>query len=336
MRVAAIIPARANSKRLPMKNLRRLAGRSLLSHAILAAEHCDEVWVSTDGADIATEAAAWRATVLLRPSHLATDSSPTEDTIAHWLRSMPRGDRPSHIVLLQPSTPILRDASEHVRLAVRALIDGGHDSVVAVEQDAHRAFDGRIYAREDGLPEWRPFRPVMTRPRTQDVRPQGTECGAFWVFTREHFERTGCRQGGDCRAYVLPKWSCVDIDDELDLRAAESLLAMRRGVVASGGCMTSFIAGAFGAFVFFAVVKFVDFMRKSLAWFEHVKAAKSALADAEEASNIECDDDDVPPSLSREHAITWRHGYNAGAYEAHHRVRLCSYTDVANRLEKAK
>jgi CMP-N-acetylneuraminic acid synthetase len=227
-RVAAIIPARSGSKRLPMKNLRKLGGRSLLSHAILAAEHCDEVWVSTDGADIATEAAAWRATVLMRPAHLATDTSSTEDAIAHWLRSMPRGDRPDVCVLVQASTPILRDASEHVRRAVHELIDGGHDSVVAVEQDAHRAFDGRIYPRADGLPEWRPFRPVMSRPRTQDVRPQGTECGALWAFTREHFERTGCRQGGDCRAYVLPKWSTVDVDDEMDLRAAEALLAMHQ------------------------------------------------------------------------------------------------------------
>jgi hypothetical protein len=100
--------------------------------------------------------------------------------------------------------------------------------------------------------------------------------------------------------------------------------------------MTSFLAGAFGAFTFFALVRFLDYMRKSLAWFEHVKAARLALADAEEASYIECDDDDVPPGLGKEHATTWRHGYNAGSSEAHHRVRLCSYTDVANRLEKAK
>jgi CMP-N-acetylneuraminic acid synthetase len=212
-RVAALIPARAGSKRLPGKNLRKLGGRSLLSHATLAAEHCDEVWVSTDGADIATEAAAWRATVLMRPSHLSQDHSTTEECIAHWLRSMPRGDRPDVCVLVQASTPIL----------------------VAVEQDAHRAFDGRIYAREDGLPEWRPFRPVMSRPRTQDVRPQGTEVGSFWIFRREHFEKTGCRQGGDCRAYPIPKWHSVDIDDESDLRAAEALLAMQRGVREGGG-----------------------------------------------------------------------------------------------------
>jgi len=47
------------------------------------------------------------------------------------------------------------------------------------------------------------------------------------VCRREHFERTGCRQGGDCRAYVLPKWSCVDIDNERDLAVAEALLSAR-------------------------------------------------------------------------------------------------------------
>ena len=66
----------------------------------------------------------------------------------------------------------------------------------------------------------------------------GTEVGAFWAFRREHFERTGCRQGGDCRAYVLPRWSCVDIDEPADLEAAAALLAMHKGravYVSSGG-----------------------------------------------------------------------------------------------------
>jgi CMP-N-acetylneuraminic acid synthetase len=138
---------------------------------------------------------------------------------------MPSGDRPDVCVLVQASAPILGGGAAHVGAALLLMTDDGHDSIVAVEQSAHRAFDGRVYARDGELPEWRPFRPVMSRPRTQDVRPMGTECGAFWLFTRAHFERTGCRQGGDCRAYVLPKYACVDIDDARDLAVAEALLS---------------------------------------------------------------------------------------------------------------
>lgn len=243
MRTAAIVPARGGSKRIPRKNVSvKLDGLTLVEHAIAAASLLDECWVSTDDAEIASVAARAGARVVMRPAHLATDTSPTEDAIRHWLRSLRSGERPDVCVLLQPSTPILgasvgNNGAHHVKAATSILIGGENDSVVAVEQSAHRAFDGRIYPREGELPEWRPWRPVMSRPRTQDVRPMGTECGAFWAFTREHFERTGCRQGGDCRAYVLPRWSCVDIDDPEDLEAAAALLAMhkRRAVYVSGG-----------------------------------------------------------------------------------------------------
>lgn len=223
MRAAAIIPARGGSKRIPRKNLARLGGLTLVEHSIAAASLLDACWVSTDDAEIAAIASRAGARVLMRPAHLATNTSPTEDAIRHWLRSLPSSERPDVCVLLQPSTPMLDGrAASHVFEA--AWIARSHDSVVAVEQSAHRAFDGRIYPREGELPEWRPWRPVMSRPRTQDVRPMGTESGAFWCFTREHFERTGCRQGGDCRAYVLPRWSVVDIDEPADLFAAEALL----------------------------------------------------------------------------------------------------------------
>lgn len=238
MRTAAIIPARSGSKRIPRKNVAvKLDGLTLVEHAIAAASLLDDVYVSTDDHEIASVAARAGARVVMRPRHLSTDSSPTEDAIRHWLRSLRSGERPDVCVLLQPSTPIL-SGEAHASMAASALIAGGHDSIVAVEQSAHRAFDGRIYPREGELPEWRPWRPVMSRPRTQDVRPMGTESGAFWAFTRKHFERTGCRQGGDCRAYVLPRWSCVDIDEPTDLEAAAALLAMHRKravYVSSGG-----------------------------------------------------------------------------------------------------
>ena len=229
MKTAAIIPARGASKRIPRKNLQRLGGRTLVEHAIGAASLLDAAWVSTDDSEIAAVAERAGACVVMRPAHLATDTSPTEDAVRHWLGTLPTSERPDVVVLLQPSTPMLMPN----RVAVvreAAWAAERHDSVVAVEQSAHRAFDGRIYPRADSLPEWRPWRPIMSRPRTQDVRPMGTECGAFWAFRREHFERTGCRQGGDCRAYMLPRWSVVDIDESADLLAAEALLGMWRAV----------------------------------------------------------------------------------------------------------
>jgi CMP-N-acetylneuraminic acid synthetase len=77
-RVIAIIPARGESKGVPGKNLRRVGGRSLVERAIdtcRAATLIDDVYVSTDDAEIATTAEAAGATVIMRPAELSSDTA---------------------------------------------------------------------------------------------------------------------------------------------------------------------------------------------------------------------------------------------------------------------
>src|ERR671935_3060223 len=80
-RVLAVVPARGGSKGLPRKNLRLLAGRPLVAHAVaagLAAELVDRVVCSTDDPEIAEAARQAGAEVpFLRPAELAQDD--TED-----------------------------------------------------------------------------------------------------------------------------------------------------------------------------------------------------------------------------------------------------------------
>jgi len=224
-RVAAIIPARGGSTRLPGKNLRRLQGKPLVEHAIDAARYCDDIYVSTDDNEIAAVARANGAEVVKRPASISTATSTTESAIAHWLSTLAEMDKPEVIVLLQPSTP-MRDGAAWVWRAIDDFVLARVDSMVAVQEYSHLAFAGTITADpETELPMWRTDRDIMSRPRTQDVKGRAYECGAFWLFTRAHFEATGCRQGGACMALAMPRWSYVDIDTLEDLKAAESLLA---------------------------------------------------------------------------------------------------------------
>jgi len=73
-RVVAVIPARGGSKGVPGKNLRRVAGRSLVERAVdacVAATAIDAVYVSTDDAAIATAARSAGGDVVDRPARLA-------------------------------------------------------------------------------------------------------------------------------------------------------------------------------------------------------------------------------------------------------------------------
>lgn len=69
MRTVAIIPARAGSVRIHGKNWRMFHGRPIIEYSIEAAHHSrlfDEIWVSTDGEEIARIAKAAGAQIFER------------------------------------------------------------------------------------------------------------------------------------------------------------------------------------------------------------------------------------------------------------------------------
>lgn len=88
MRRIAIIPARGGSKRVSRKNIVEICGRPTLSYAVECArrsELFEEVYVSTDDAEIARVAEEWHAAVIDRPSRIAQDRSTVVEVCLHAL-----------------------------------------------------------------------------------------------------------------------------------------------------------------------------------------------------------------------------------------------------------
>jgi CMP-N,N'-diacetyllegionaminic acid synthase len=108
--IIALIPARAGSKGVPQKNIRRLADIPLIGWSIIAARHAgfDRVVVSTDSPEIAEMSRALGGEVpFLRPAALAQDRSPDRDYVMHALDAFrDEGREPSHIAILRPTTPV--------------------------------------------------------------------------------------------------------------------------------------------------------------------------------------------------------------------------------------
>ncbi|HAT1771273.1 TPA: acylneuraminate cytidylyltransferase family protein [Legionella pneumophila] len=90
MRVLAIIPARAGSKRLPGKNIKLLARKPLIAHAINAViqSNCYNLVVSTDSQEIADIVVQHGGSVpWLKPAILSVDSTIVEDTLNSFLNN---------------------------------------------------------------------------------------------------------------------------------------------------------------------------------------------------------------------------------------------------------
>ena len=108
--VVALIPARAGSKGVPQKNVRKLADIPLIGWSIMAARHAkfDRVVVSTDSTEIADLSRSLGAEVpFLRPAELAQDRSPDRDYVMHALDAFrDEGREPTHIAIVRPTTPV--------------------------------------------------------------------------------------------------------------------------------------------------------------------------------------------------------------------------------------
>ena len=136
--VAALIPARAGSKRLPDKNVRRLGAHPVLAYTVAAAidsgTFCDVI-VSTDDERYAAIAEHYGAKVpFLRPAALAGDASPDIEWVEYTLtRLRAEGRHWDCFSLLRPTSPFRQPAT--IRRAWRDFLDEpGVDSLRAVER----------------------------------------------------------------------------------------------------------------------------------------------------------------------------------------------------------
>lgn len=106
--MAILVLARGGSKGIPLKNLAKLNGRTLLSRSLEAIKQADivnEVWVSTDHDLIAKEAIISNASVFHRSAEFAKDESSSLDAVKEFLREHPEIHK---LALVQCTSPFLR------------------------------------------------------------------------------------------------------------------------------------------------------------------------------------------------------------------------------------
>jgi CMP-N-acetylneuraminic acid synthetase len=228
--VLGLVPARSGSKGVPGKNVRPLAGRTLLDYTASAARDSGVIArsvLSTDSDQIAEVGRRAGLDVpFLRPSELAQDDTPMLPVILHALEALEReGWVAEAIVLLQPTSPLRQPA--HIRNAVQQLIETGADSVVTVvELPRHLSPDYVMRIDDAGL--LRPFLPEGERiARRQDARRAYSRDGTVYTFWRETLSRFGNIYGADCRPLILDASESLSIDSPEDWDAAERRMAGR-------------------------------------------------------------------------------------------------------------
>ncbi len=231
MKVVALIPARQGSKRVPGKNVRRLAGHPAIAYTIAPALESgvfDAVIVSTDSEEIAALARHYGAEVpFLRPGQFAGDTSSDIEWVEYTLAELERQGRTwDCFSLLRPTSPF-RTAGTIRRAWSRFSGQPGADSLRAVEKCAQHpgkmwVVDGdRMSPLLPGAPKGQPWHstPYQALP---PVYVQNASLEMAW--TRVVAE--GRTIAGDVIVpFFTEGYEGFDINDEYDWMVAERVVA---------------------------------------------------------------------------------------------------------------
>ncbi|MCT4605042.1 MAG: acylneuraminate cytidylyltransferase family protein [Marinisporobacter sp.] len=221
-KIVAIIPARGGSKGVPKKNIKLLNNKPLIAYTIeeaLKSKYIDRVIVSTDDLEIKHIAKKFGAEVpYLRPAELATDDSPTIDTVMHMVKFLKYTEKyhSEYICLLQCTSPLR--TFEDIDRTIKKMIDTGMDgavSVCKVEVNPYwtNVFNGdRLeYFLEEG----------KNITRRQDLPKIYRINGAVYVIKIESLIEMNTLEPENIAGCVMSDERSVDIDNNLDFNIAE-------------------------------------------------------------------------------------------------------------------
>lgn len=212
----ALIPARGGSKRLPNKNILLLDGIPLLAHSILYAKAnsnlIDDVFVTTDDANIKEIALEFGAKVIDRPSEISGDFEPTITAVQHAISSL--DFEVENVVLLQPTNPLrpkslMYDCFEKFQ-------ELNVNSLFTVSQNHHKL--GKIHNNQ-----FVPFNYKIGQ-RSQDLEPLYFENGLLYISKVNVINNHNIISEDAFPFIVNHAFATVDIDTQDDFEYAEYLL----------------------------------------------------------------------------------------------------------------
>jgi CMP-N-acetylneuraminic acid synthetase len=216
MKIAALVPIRHHSQRVPGKNYRPLASKPLFHHilsTLLACPEISQVVVDTDSPPVMDGLRQHFPSVhiLERPEALRADTVPMNE-ILMYDTSQVEAD-----LYLQTHTtnPLLRQ--ETVSRAIQTLLASypAYDSLFSVTRLQTRLWDalGRAINHNPAI-----------LLQTQDLPPVYEENSCMYIFSRETLLKRRNRLGERPLMFEIEAAEAWDIDEELDFAITDFLM----------------------------------------------------------------------------------------------------------------
>lgn len=216
----AIITARGGSKRIPHKNIKEFCGKPIIEYSLEAAKQAgifDTVMVSTDDNKIAEIAKNAGAEVpFMRSAETSNDYATTADVLMEVLEKYKeRGIRYENACCIYPTAPFV--TGNKLRQAMEMLVNEKKESVIPVVPFSFPPLRGMVI--NDGKLEykWQEY----AIKRSQDLEEIYHDCGQFYVFRVESFEKEKKLVTDNTAGMIISELEVQDIDNETDWELAE-------------------------------------------------------------------------------------------------------------------
>lgn len=237
LRFLAVVPARSGSKGIVDKNMRKLAGVSLIGHAarcLSSLPWLDRRIISTDSKAYAEEARAHGLDApFLRPDDLSADASNVIDAIRQALTACESADGVTYdrVLIVEPTSP-LRQPVDIERAARELTGERSSESVMCVSPAGTHCHPFKMLRMDDGYLDY--YDPAAAAiVSRQQLDALYIRNGACYGMTREALFAHSSTLTRRTRAVLIDR-PMANIDDPLDLEWAEFLLA-RAASISTGG-----------------------------------------------------------------------------------------------------
>jgi len=219
-KIAALVPMRHHSQRVPGKNYRLIAGKPLYQHVIenlLQVGEISQVVVDTDSPEIMKGLAANfpQVRVIERPEELRADDLSMNEILIHDVKQLEE----EHYLQTHSTNPLVLPNT--IARAIRSYLDNlrNFDSLFAVTQIKVRLWDAE-------------GKPINHDPnvllQTQDLPPIYEENSCFYIFSKQNLITRRNRLGQRPAMFEISREEAWDIDEEIDFQIVELLLRQRR------------------------------------------------------------------------------------------------------------
>jgi CMP-N-acetylneuraminic acid synthetase len=219
MKLAALVPMRHHSQRVPGKNYRPLAGKPLYQHIIetlLACPEIGQVVVDTDSQPVmdGLRRDFPQVVVLPRPEKLRADVISMNEVLLYDTSQV----KADFYLQTHSTNPLLRP--ETISKAIQILLadSPAHDSLFSVTRLRTRLYDqhGQAINHDPNV-----------LLQTQNLPPVYEENSCLYIFTRENLSRRRNRVGERPLMFEIDTSEAWDIDEELDFAITEFLMDLR-------------------------------------------------------------------------------------------------------------